>query len=423
MNDAAANIIWRGIGASVKGASHEQKGLENQDHIRWHDEGPGQLPLILAIADGHGGDKYFRSAAGSRLATEIAIHELRQLATQSEPRPEEADKFNLSTIKRFAEERLPQSLVQAWEKAVKEDLMNSPLCEEELAKLADKAGASQRTAVEKNNILAYGATILAVLVTRDFILYLQLGDGDILCVTEEMESIRPLPSDERLIANETTSLCAPNAWRDVRVRFSPIIDGQPPLLIIAATDGYSNSFVSEQGFRSIGEDYITMFQSLPHDTFAKKLEFILKTTTHDGSGDDITVGLIKRMEPSDAWKRDEDILKHQTMQDKRLDAQEEQAKFLESLVLDVQSFADNSHKQQQELRDNLALQLNQGFSRGNLLRILAEDLQQMESKITRAHAAEINDLRRQHRLLSLWLVFNTVVLVVIFVMMLRGSSR
>jgi len=64
---------WRVIGCSVKGASHIRSGKPNQDRIKFSDYQAGKMPLILAVADGHGGKAYFRSDKGAEFAVEIAI--------------------------------------------------------------------------------------------------------------------------------------------------------------------------------------------------------------------------------------------------------------------------------------------------------------------------------------------------------------
>ncbi|HEY5139225.1 MAG TPA: protein phosphatase 2C domain-containing protein, partial [Methylococcales bacterium] len=64
---------WQVLGKSIRGASHERKGLENQDHIDYTRGPDGELPLCLAISDGHGSKNHFRSAIGSRLAVEKAL--------------------------------------------------------------------------------------------------------------------------------------------------------------------------------------------------------------------------------------------------------------------------------------------------------------------------------------------------------------
>jgi serine/threonine protein phosphatase PrpC len=262
-------------------------GLPNQDAILWHPKSGEGPPLILAVSDGHGSAKCFRSHIGSRLATEAAVRVLQDLlAGQPDP-------SNLSAIKRTAEERLPRELVRWWREAVEAHLKQTPISEEELATLEAKRDAKARQAVEDNPILAYGATILSTLVTDASILYLQLGDGDILVTLDNNEVIRPLPQDARLFANETTSLCMKEAWREVRFRFQALY-GPLPALILLATDGYANSFVNETAFLKVGADILDILRTDGLPAVEDNLPLWLKEASQAGSGDDITLGIICR---------------------------------------------------------------------------------------------------------------------------------
>jgi hypothetical protein len=208
------------------------------------------------------------------------------------------DLDNLSAIKRTAEERLPQSLVRAWKSEVEDHLNKNPFTDEEWTKLVEKDGHPARQAVEGNPALAYGATLLATLIAGNFTLYLQLGDGEILTVAETGEVSKPLPTDERLIANETTSLCGPNAWRDFRFGFQAL-SASPPALILLSTDGYPNSFQNDEGFLKVGSDFLDMIRSEGLQKVDSNLESWLAEASKAGSGDDITVGIIKRAEEKD----------------------------------------------------------------------------------------------------------------------------
>lgn len=280
---------WRVIGESVRGASHARANLPNQDAIRWAPESGVGLPLILAVSDGHGSAKSFRSDVGARLAVETTTEVIRDLLNG------QPDLANLSAIKRTAEERLPQELARRWNEAVETHLRHNPFSPDKLSALEEKDGAAARQAVETNPLLAYGATILAVLVAESFIIYLQLGDGDILAVSETGEVARPLPKDERLFANETTSLCSRNAWRDFCVSFQALSD-LPPALILLATDGYANSFRDEEGFLKVGADIWEMISSDGLDKVNDNLEDWLTEASQAGSGDDITLGIACRMD-------------------------------------------------------------------------------------------------------------------------------
>jgi serine/threonine protein phosphatase PrpC len=278
---------WRVFGATVRGAAHLRTQLPNQDALCWVPETATGPPLVLAVADGHGSARCFRSDRGARLAIATAAQVLREDFFRVEA-------ANLSAIKRLAEERLPQRLVHQWRQAVHEDLRHQPFTELEWARLLDKEGSPGRTAVEANPWLAYGTTLLTTLVTEAFLLYVQLGDGDLLTVAEDGSVARPFPRDRRLLANETTSLCSPDAWREFRVRFHVL--SQPPALIVLATDGYANSFSSEAGFLQVGTDLLALLRAEGPDKIRDSLTEWLTEASQTGSGDDITLGILCRLD-------------------------------------------------------------------------------------------------------------------------------
>lgn len=278
---------WRAVGQTVQGASHVRSGLPNQDALCWDPPAGGGPPLILAVSDGHGSAKYFRSDVGARLAVEITVQLLAELL-HGQPAPD-----NLTAVKRLAEERLPQELVRRWREAVKTHLGEMPFTPAELETLAQKDGPRARQAVEKDPFLAYGATIVATLVTDGYILYLQLGDGDILVVSDAGEVSRPLERDARLFANQTTSLCQENVWRDVQLRFQALVE-PPPALVLLSTDGYANSFINEEAFLKVGSDLLEMIRADGLEMVAANLAGWLTEASQSGSGDDVTLAVLCR---------------------------------------------------------------------------------------------------------------------------------
>jgi hypothetical protein len=111
---------WRVIGKSVRGASHRRVSAPNQDAIRWHPDSPSGLPLMVAVSDGHGSAKSFRSHLGAKLAVKTALEVLQDfLAGQP-------DATTLSAIKHIAAERLPLRLEMKWKEAVTEDIDQKP---------------------------------------------------------------------------------------------------------------------------------------------------------------------------------------------------------------------------------------------------------------------------------------------------------
>jgi hypothetical protein len=281
---------WRATGQSVRGASHVRAGLPDQDAIYWLPESGTGLPLVLAVSDGHGSARCFRSDVGARLAVETATKVIQDFLGGL---PESS---SLSTIKRWAEENLPRAIVYRWRENVADDILAHPLPRADLDQLEANEGVNKRRQVLLDPLLAYGATLLAVLVTESFILYLQLGDGDILVVSQTGEVSRPpLPVDERLFANETTSLCSRDAWREFRSYFQGI-SRSPPGLILVSTDGYANSFRDEAAFLQVGADLLAMIRADGLDAVHENLETWLSEASQEGSGDDITLGILCRTE-------------------------------------------------------------------------------------------------------------------------------
>ena len=286
--------VWHAIGQSVRGALHERTGCPNQDAIHWSPRArAGSSSLVLAVADGHGSAKCFRSDTGARLAVEKAVTAIQHLCE------EQTDLADLATVRHVVEEQLARKVVDAWHDAVAAHVAAHPFTSDELRCGAEGEGTEAPQASASPPTLAYGATLLAVWVTASFGVYLQLGDGDIVCVDVEGNATRPLPRDERLFANETTSLCMPQSWQEVRLALIPFAD-QPPALILLSTDGYSNSFRADTDFLDTAQEYMRMIRSEGLDAMARELADILNEVSQRGSGDDVTLGMIKRAEDLDS---------------------------------------------------------------------------------------------------------------------------
>ena len=257
--------------------------MPNQDAIAWRPKSGKGSPLVVALSDGHGSARYPRSHIGAHLAVRTATQLIHSFVVRHK------QGTSLSIIKRTAEEWLPRAIARAWLDAVNEHYRSGLSTAESTALLSSDQNSSG--ADQANPAIAYGATLVAVAVTNAFVIYLQIGDGEILTVTADSEVQRPLPGDSRLIANETTSLCAVDAWRDFRVAFQPISNSRPELILLA-TDGYPNSFKDETGFLQAGVDILKALKSEGGFRVASSLEGWLKDTTKVGSGDDVTLGIL-----------------------------------------------------------------------------------------------------------------------------------
>ncbi|HVG95481.1 MAG TPA: PP2C family serine/threonine-protein phosphatase [Chloroflexota bacterium] len=274
---------WRVVGTSVRGASHRRRGLPNQDALRWWPDSGEGPPLAVAIADGHGSARCFRSDVGARLAVETAL-EVAAATLEGGGADRPPDLAGL--------EDLVEVLTRRWQAATQAHYLAHPFGPEEVQRLVVEGGAAAQESLAANPLLAYGATLSTVWLGQTFLLYFQLGDGEVLTVSQGGQVGRPLPGDARLFGGQTTSLCAPGAWRDFRIAFQTISAGTSPAVVLLSTDGYPNAFREDAGFLQVGADLLDLIRQEGLDPVAAGLESWLAEATEQGSGDDVTLGLL-----------------------------------------------------------------------------------------------------------------------------------
>jgi serine/threonine protein phosphatase PrpC len=281
-----ARLSWKAIAKSVRGTSHDRAGLPNQDAFLLH---PSEEGVIVALSDGHGSAKSFRSEHGAKFAVEACIAEAQALLTTS------GGQQSFTLARRCAKEQLPERIVRLWRRKVQEHIRANPLTTEESAKVEGQVvESSNEGQIADACYLWYGATLLAAVVNDNFVIYFQLGDGEILTVSVDGKATRPMPPDDRLLGNSTTSLCAELAWRDFRVEFLHHTDDSPDLIMLC-TDGYVNAFVGSDEFLQTGGDFQRLVESVGMQTVAEHLEQWLTDASVQGSGDDVTLAIIRRV--------------------------------------------------------------------------------------------------------------------------------
>ena len=279
---------WTALSATVRGASHENTGQKNQDAVRMK-RSPGAADcLLLAVSDGHGSSRSFRSDRGSALAAECTLRVLGQLIRRLGP------DAPLSQVRRQAMKRWPVALIEDWKKAVRADLAAHPFSPLDFAAFPETPPVLKKgEELPVTAYLAYGATLVAVAITRRYILYSQLGDGDILAVRANGTVSRPLARQHQFMANQTVSLCSQQAAERFQIKVVPI-RADASSMIMLSTDGYANCFGSDEGFFNVGADLLDYLRSHGAAYVNDQLGDWLRESSHDGSGDDITVGLAVR---------------------------------------------------------------------------------------------------------------------------------
>ncbi len=278
---------WRVTGATVRGAIHIRRSKPNQDAIAWDTPAHGAAPRIVALADGHGAALHFRSHRGARLAVRTAVTVLKRFARNAEGQ-------DSSAIEQLAAAGLATDLTQTWRTHVSADLDRRPISEWEVDAVAENMSASSLARLASRPEVAYGSTLVAAVLAPAYVLYLQLGDGDILEVDAGGAAAHaPLPADPLLHGNETTSLCMPNAWNHMRISVRPV-NAHGPVCVMLSTDGYANSFVDAAGLAQAACDLCALSSEPGMIEVSRSLPGWLRATSAQGSGDDISVGLAVR---------------------------------------------------------------------------------------------------------------------------------
>lgn len=256
----------RGFAVSVRGASHESGNIPCQDSARVL---IGDSLAIAAVSDGHGSEKHFRSAAGSEMAARIAVRSITDFCERN---------GSLSAVfsgdPAEAARRVAANIICGWNDEIAAHLRFSPLSERERA-ISDKFGGLSPE-------IMYGATLILAAADGDGVFGLQIGDGSFVMGAGGAETL-PMPEDERLVGNLTTSLCDCDAINSFRSFWR---EGGFSHIVISS-DGLINSFVSRDDFLSFcGRTAALSQQELP------ALEKHLRERSRAGSRDDISAAVI-----------------------------------------------------------------------------------------------------------------------------------
>ena len=277
---------WIITGASVKGANHERRNLPNQDAIDWKYKDDN---LVIAVSDGHGSLKHFRSDIGSKLAVESAIEVMLQEIDVGSLTDD-----MLSKIKTRVKDKLPQRIINYWRDKVKEHYQNNLFsldqeAQMKLEQIEKEEGIDKRKKIENNYSKAYGATLLIVLATKRFTLYFKLGDGNIVTFSEQGKQM--LFDDKEELGPATDSLCMSTASNQVEISLVPFSE-EEPLFVLLSTDGYINSFRNDEDYLKVIDDLVDLYIQSGIEYINDNLKQWLEETSQQGSGDDITLGLL-----------------------------------------------------------------------------------------------------------------------------------
>ena len=278
----SAPVGWMAKGCSVRGASHERNGKPNQDH--WDHRALPEGGAAIAVADGHGSAKYFRSGVGSQLAVEVVLNLITEMMEGVTRNDTPLDK-----VKANVEGVLPRKIVEEWRRRVGEHWNSQEKLTDAEAEIL-KNNPDAHEAVESDYAVAYGCTLLAAAVTARYLVLVQNGDGDIVCVSRSGKASLPMGNDPRLIANETTSLCQPHTEKNFRVVVQELGESAPALVTLSS-DGCANSYEDDEFLRWV-EQFALQVSEYGLGPVSEQLKPWLEQMTRGGSGDDVTLSVL-----------------------------------------------------------------------------------------------------------------------------------
>lgn len=261
----------QGYAVSVRGAYHEEDGSPCQDSARVF---VSDNFAVAAVADGHGSEKHFRSAAGSEMATRVAI---RSLCDFNERNGGFSEIFRRN--EQNAARRIAANMICGWNNEIAAHIRLLPLNERERS-ISEKYGGIA-------NEVMYGATLVVACMFEGGCFGLQIGDGN-FCALVGGEMISPMPEDVNLIGNLTTSLCDNDAIDNFRFFHSnQEFDG-----VMLSSDGLINSFVNVDDYFKFGQRVLSAVES----GSTRPLKEHLKMRSRQGSRDDISISALTAIE-------------------------------------------------------------------------------------------------------------------------------
>lgn len=260
------------FGASVQGASHIRSGRECQDSLKKVilDEDA----VILAVADGHGSESCPYSKTGSFAAVNVFCKIMGDYLETYAGQTETLFTF----LKREGDTKIAQEIDAEWKRRI---LRLHKKCRREIPAGAD--GIKDRDAVYK----LYGSTLLGLVITGEFLFAFQLGDGDIMKVSES--GVYSVIEADKILGTETHSLSKPESWKKAITLIRKREENEEnPVMYLLSSDGLSNSYKNEEEFQKTCADYYVLLKEHGVKAVSDRLKAWLQETSEMGCGDDIT---------------------------------------------------------------------------------------------------------------------------------------
>lgn len=287
---------------SCQGESHkaDNKPCQDASFSAVFDDGLA----IAIVCDGHGGERYFRSDVGARMATEVIRDSVRtfvqnvdkgmfvgQSFTAEEAiTSEEVIKKQKPIDKAFRQ--LFSSIIYQWNQRIAAHAADTPISEWEQEHVPQKYLDELHTSETFEKL--YGCTLMVYAQTPEYWFAFHLGDGKCVSFQQSPLWTMPIPWDDRCFLNKTTSLCDSNAINEFRYCYQG--DDQYPWAIFLGSDGMDDSFGEDSNLVNFYIQVIKMLITEGKEATIASIESDLPQLSKIGSKDDMSVAFAYNIE-------------------------------------------------------------------------------------------------------------------------------
>ena len=257
------------------GRNHE---LSNKVCEDYSDSFSDDNTRIIIVADGHGNNNYPRAQFGSKFAVESALEMIIEFVKSAD-----VDSVIDNSTNHILFRQLESSILNQWHNKVNDHFKEKPLTDDELSLVSEKIKANY---VNGERIAkAYGTTLIAFAITKDYSFGIQIGDGLCVCFNDDLDASIPIPNDDKCFLNVTTSICDDDAIDEFRF----IVLDKTPVAVFLGTDGIDDSYSSNEELFEMYRSMISLFAKYDSDFVQKEIEEYLPVITKKGSGDDVSI--------------------------------------------------------------------------------------------------------------------------------------
>lgn len=287
---------------SCQGESHkaDNKPCQDASFSAVYDNGLA----IAIVCDGHGGERYFRSDVGARMATEVIRDSVKTFVENvdkgmfiGQPFTAEEAITSEEVIKKQkpidkAFRQLFSSIIYQWNQKIADHAANTAISEWEQEHVPQKYLNELHTSETFEKL--YGCTLMVYVQTPDYWFAFHLGDGKCISFQQDPLWTMPIPWDDRCFLNKTTSLCDSNAINEFRYCYEG--DGQYPWAIFLGSDGMDDSFGEDPNLVNFYIQVVKMLATEGKEATIASIESDLPQLSKIGSKDDMSVAFVYNLD-------------------------------------------------------------------------------------------------------------------------------